>query len=423
MHKIVLENKKSLLDQISVYLVIGILTTLALSALNLNTYLILTLLFLTIIRGNFKKSLKTAWDEPFFRSCVLIFLLFVAGIFYATSWQEGIDSAERRLELLTIPFIFCSQQFAKVLKWQKIMFVFCIILLLISLYLLVIAFIHFLNSGETNQFFYHELVKPLSQHAIYFSVLVFITIVFLLEENDFMFLKIRYAYYPLLIYLLFFIVLLSSKLVLTISVVYVLYKLLHMKKIKVKWYIYLFAVLISAGFIIFTKNSVKARFSDISNFDIEKFRSSDLSAAYFNGVEFRLIQWKLTFEILNDQKAWLMGVSPADAQSSLVKKYKEYHFYGGNPLTGSTGYFGYNSHNQFLQCLLQSGLIGLGVFLYACYSLVRLGIRDKGTELRMCILLLIAFCFTESVLQTQKGLVTFTLFPLLIYYDSRRKVR
>jgi len=141
---------------------------------------------------------------------------------------------------------------------------------------------------------------------------------------------------------------------------------------------------------------------------------------YFNGVEFRLMQWKLVPEILNERKRWLVGVAPADAQTLLNEKYKQYKFYQGDPNKGDKGYLDYNAHNQFLQCLLQSGIIGLLAFLWVCYELLRLAVKKKNPQLTACAALFILFCFTESVLQTQWGIVSFTLFPMLIYFGNNK---
>ena len=422
MYQRLLKNKDVLLDQTSIFLVLGILTTLTLSISNLNSLFIILLFIITLLRNNFVASIKVAWTESFFRSCFLFFFVFVAGIFYATDFHNGINSAEKRLALLIIPFIFCSRQFEKALRWSKVMFVFSFIFLAIALYCFLIALFHFLNSGETDFFFYHPLVKPISQNAIYVSIIAFIVTLFLFEEKKFVHSKIAFGYYPIVIFMIIFLVLLSSKLVLTLLFFYTIFKSFYLKSGRIKWYVYLSIIAVGLAFIIGTNNPVKARFKDILRFDTQKFHSKDLSAAYFNGIEFRLFQWKMTYEILNDERAWVIGVSTADAQPLLDKKFKEYHLYQGDLSKGDRGYLGYNVHNQFVQCLLQSGLIGLIAFLFVCYNLLRLSIRKNITELRMIILLLISFCFTESVLQSQRGLVSFTLFPLLIYYGKALKV-
>lgn len=413
------KDRQYYLDLISPYLVLAILTTLALSALNLNSYCIVLLLLLTVLKGNLKRGWLHAWQEPFFRSCTLLFLIYLAGAFYASDWIIGIRDVEKRLALIVIPFIFCSKQFIKSLKWEKILLAFTLIVLVISLYCLFIAFYRFYSTGEARYFFYHDLLKPIEHHAIFFSLLAFLCMVYLLEQKEIgSIFRNHYLRYLIVCYFILFIVLLSSKLILSFVILYLIYKTLKEKKLQFKIYAYLGLGTLLA-LLTLVNNPIKFRFVDSMTIDKEKFTSKDLSQYYFNGLEFRLIQWKLVAEILQEKKKWLAGVSPADAQDILNEKYKDYNFYQGEAARGDKGYLDYNAHNQFLQCLLQSGIIGLLGFIYVCCMLARLAIKSKFSLLQIISALLIALCFTESVLQTQKGLVSFTLLPLLIAYTSR----
>ena len=163
---------------------------------------------------------------------------------------------------------------------------------------------------------------------------------------------------------------------------------------------------------------VKKRFQDIMQLRTSKITTTNERAGDFNGLEFRILQWRLVTEILTEKKRWLIGVSPGDVQDELDKKYKQYNFYQGNPQTDDRGFLGYDTHNQYLQCLLQSGIAGLLALLYLCYTLVRMATKVNLPELWMIVILLLAFFFTEGVLQNQKGLVSFTFFPLFIYYSK-----
>jgi len=414
-------REDKVLDSIGYVLILGMLTTLALSAFNLNSYCIVLLLLVTLLKGGLNTAIKNAWQIHFFKSSVLLFIVYAMGVFYSSSYEAGWHDLEKRMGLVVIPFILCSRKLPEAVKWERVMLPFSIILFAISLYCLGNAVVHFIRGNDTEYFFYHKLVSPFSHHAIYFSVLVFITVVFLLEQRTLpWFLQHTVLYYGLIGYFLVFIILLSSKLIIAAMALYALFKLLREKTARLKWYFYVVIVSSLFAFVMFTTNPIKSRFTDIANFDTQKFTSKDLSAAYFNGVEFRLMQWKLVTEILSEKRRWLIGVSSADAQKALNDKYKEYHFYQGEAYRGDKGYLDYNVHNQFLQCLLQSGIIGLLAFLYLCYSLILLGISRKFAELEVCIGLFLAFFFTESVLQTQLGLVSLTLLPLLIYFGKQK---
>jgi O-antigen ligase len=138
---------------------------------------------------------------------------------------------------------------------------------------------------------------------------------------------------------------------------------------------------------------------------------------YFNGLQFRLLQWEFTAELLNENDSWWYGVSPADAQTLLDQKYISKKMYAGDPAKGTKGYLGYNTHNQFLETLLQSGIPGLVILLAACFFLVRIAWRKKRRIISFIIALLLAWLFSESVLERQFGIMIFTFFPLFFSLD------
>jgi O-antigen ligase len=417
----ILNRKISILDAVSAFALAGILVTLVLSTLNANSIFIMLLFVSVLLRKDLAGGIRNAWKEPFFRACTFFFLLFVAGIFYSPSLRDGLKSAEMRTALVAIPFIFCSKKLSAILRWETIMLFFCFTVLLISIGCLGTALFYVLKTGETHYLFYHELVKPVGYHAIYYSVFVFICIIFLLEHSKSKGLfSNRYLYYFLMLFFTSFMILLSSKLLLSVLFLFLLRKVLKVTSAKTKL-VSLIIVCLPVIILFAVDNPVKRRFQDMVHFDAAKFSSKDLRAEYFNGLEFRLVQWKLVAEILNERKCWIYGVSPADAQNVLDSKYREYHFYEGDPKVGDHGFLGYDTHSQFLQCVLQSGIIGLVAFLYVCFALVKLAIKAKLPELWMTVILLLAFCFTEVILQSQRGLITFMLFPLLNYYCNRLK--
>jgi O-antigen ligase len=148
----------------------------------------------------------------------------------------------------------------------------------------------------------------------------------------------------------------------------------------------------------------------------DKFSEGD----YFNGLQFRLLQWRFVAEILNENHSWWAGVSPADARSFLDQKYISVKMYTGDPARGDRGYLIYNTHNQFLETILQTGIIGLLIFLFICYSLVKMAWQEKSRGTSCIIGLLVAWLFTESVFETQYGILIFTFFPLFMCLDENR---
>ncbi len=86
------------------------------------------------------------------------------------------------------------------------------------------------------------------------------------------------------------------------------------------------------------------------------------------------------------------------------------------------GYTEYNTHNQFLESLLQSGVFGLIAYITIFASMIRLAVKRKNRELTFIIALLLAYSLKESVLERQYGIMIFTFFPLLFYFGKKKKI-
>jgi O-antigen ligase len=129
------------------------------------------------------------------------------------------------------------------------------------------------------------------------------------------------------------------------------------------------------------------------------------------------LQWKLVPEILSEKGKWVTGVGISNAQASLNEKYIERDMYQGDG-EKDRGYLLYNTHNQFLQDLLQGGVLGLVGFILMCMALVKMFMGKKSPLVFVSILLILTYSFLESLLETQYGIVIFTFIPLLSYLTS-----
>ncbi len=94
--------------------------------------------------------------------------------------------------------------------------------------------------------------------------------------------------------------------------------------------------------------------------------------------------------------------------------------YTGVPGTEIRGFLGYHTHNQFLQSLLENGLLGLSIFVFICWTMFMMAKQSQSKELKWIIGLLIVYCFTDAPFQTQYGILIFTLFPCQVFLSTRR---
>jgi O-antigen ligase len=168
------------------------------------------------------------------------------------------------------------------------------------------------------------------------------------------------------------------------------------------------------------RNPIGDRFEEIiqTDFDFLKKEKYD-PGEYFNGLQFRVLQWRFVPQILRERKAWLTGVSIGDDQAYLNQKYISEDMYIGSPERVGKGFIGYNTHNEFLQALLQTGVPGLLLFIMITATFIKMMIERRKSAFIFVSLLLVIYSFTESVFETQYSLFMYLFFPLFFYVDNR----
>jgi O-antigen ligase len=329
---------------------------------------------------------------------------------------------QRTSALIFVPASACvNQSFFRSDTSKKLMPCFAIILTTAGLYCLVVATFKYYSDQPAFPFFYHPLVKPLSQHAIQFSVLVFTALICLTENlKKNLTSSANLFARPAVAFLSLFLILLSSKLIICFYIAYLLSLFLYKRPFKTKNIIVASALITTMIILMITRNPVGNRFRAIFSGNYELFTQRKFNPGVrFNGVQFRLLQWRFTYEILNEQHEWLTGLTPGDAQSYLDKKYVETNMYTGVAGTDNHGFLGYHTHNQFLQLTLENGLPALVLFLLICYAYIKMAIESKRNEQRWVIALLIFYCFTDAPLNTQYGLVIFLFLPAFLCLQDK----
>ena len=355
--------------------------------------------------------------------CILIYLLQFTALLYTNNLNEGWHHIQLKSALLFVPFAVAGSDFLNEKRLNRLLTVYCILLLVASVYCLGSAIARYNHSHELTTFFYHELVSPFSKHSIYFSILIFVALVFLLESIRKKFIVMSPTFhYSMIAFFSFFLLLLSSRLVLSFGAFYIIYFILFFFKKSKQRIILLSCLAIAGSGIMITKNPVSRRFHDlvVDDYSILKQDRYD-PGTYFNGIQFRLLQWKIVPEILTENNSWLLGVSPGDAQAFLNNKYVEKNMYTGESQRGDRGYLGYNTHNQFLQTLLQNGLLGLCVFILIFFAFIRMLWQKKERMFSFVTILLLLYSFLESLFETQYGLLLFLFFPLFFYTTSHKQ--
>jgi O-antigen ligase len=419
-------NNLTLLKILSLY---GIAITIVFSVLNLNSIFIMLFTIAWLLEGNLKSKFKLLGSDPLFLTYTLYFLVQVYGILFSEDLQAGWKHVESKLGFLVLPMVFCSSGFITKNIRKHLIFAFCIMVTIATLYCLIQASLRFLYTSNPEVFFYHELVSPFSHHAIYFSVFIFICIAFLLfEAKEIGWLSQRkWIIGTLVSYLFFILILLSSKLILSLTLIFLLIvSFRHYKSYYNKWRTISIIVLLLGltAAIVFTDNFVRKRFVNLFEGNMQLLKQDKFNTGTaFTGLEFRILLWRFTYEILDENKAFINGVGPPDSQQHLVKKYLSMDMYPGDPAKGDHGYLAYNCHNQFLQTTLQSGIIGLIILFSLCFMLVLRTVQQANPVLTSMIFVIFAFFMIESVFERQYGMILCTFFPLIYLYSINSESR
>lgn len=245
-------------------------------------------------------------------------------------------------------------------------------------------------------FTYEGLSGPINIQPIYLALFTNLALVFLIA------LKIsknisRFLFWFLFLQFILFNLLLSSRTESVICAILIFIYLLLRSNTKTKlvqsFFIGIFGILII--FFIILRNPI-LKYRVLTVFD------SSITHKYlnFSNQNVRIEKWKNGMELVS--KAPIFGYGIGDAKEVLLKQYKENGFDVGVSNK-------YNSHNQFIEIWLQSGIFGLFVigalFFKSCNK------KSKHRlELRLiCAVFFLSF-FTESILGRHWGIVSFVLF-------------
>lgn len=348
-----------------------------------------------------------------FNRISILLISFYAVCLFSLFWTEDLENTKiglvRFLSYLALPIAFLLNS-NKPFNQEKIIGIFSKLLVFYSVYCLFIAAIKCIQNDDISYLFYHKLSNNLGDlNAIYLSVFVSLGINFFLRKKEKSKVEISY-----LVFLGLFLILLSSKLIISITfIVTLLYFFKRKKYKKVKWKDIFFISGIIILFLFASSNLSKRIKVEFEKTKInEVLDTKDFGHVYlWTGAALRLFQTKAFIEILKEQKKIFFGFGLNNSQKSLNDKYKEYNLY--------PGFMNYNYHNQYLQVFAELGVVGFSILLMLLFSVLKDAIILKNYFLLSFIILILVVCITESFLWRQRGMVFFIIISLL--FSNRKK--
>ncbi len=359
---------------------------------------VIGLLFLSSL-WNSKKTIK---HDLNFLYLTLYYLVLIGGIFISNDKTIALSTLENSATLVLFPIIFMVSNINFKDIFHKIMIYFIEGVLLSFFIAITFSFYKWFNGSSTNPFLYTE-VSPFhhtSYMALYCTVAIAYTYFVSLNPQKSTYISSFAAKAIITLLSIFSLLLMSKTGIIVVFLTHLIglsYWIIKHNKIKIG--------LTSLGIVILTivvvgsnVQSVKTRFTEI-------FKELGTTNHSESSTGARLIGWEVSWEVIQEHP--FFGIGTGDVSQKMSETYISK---GHNKLALKS----LNSHNQFLTTGLQSGLIGFCSLIFILAYPLIIAMRTKTYFTIFFIPIILINFMTESMLQTQSGVV-FIAFMLSLF--------
>lgn len=368
-------------------------------------YLIMTTVIAGLIKGNYTlfknknslyKLLSTLlWIIPFLQLLIL------------DSFIEHWSKLETKLTLFIIPIIILITFTNKPLI-NKLVKYFVYGCLLSIIFCITNVCFKFFVLKSVNNISYNNLsiFHHPSYYAMYINFSIGILYLRLLYPLK------KYNYSLIILFMIFtsscFIVLLASRTGwITNLLIHLLFVIFHLINKSLKKTHVLFGLSIVLCFILMNKiPSVKIRSNEVINSSTVLTEKKQIK--YTSSTNTRKLAWETSFELINQNL--LFGIGTGNSTKILNQTYERK---GYKSLKNKS----INCHNQFIQFQLDHGLIGSICLLFFTLIMLIFSLVEKDFLYALFLTIIILNFMTESMLETQSGVVFFSFFNTLFFYN------
>lgn len=383
----------------------------------LGAFLLSVLLKIKEIKFNFQYTLFPL---------IALFLLMVVSYLWSIDTRATLKAIPKEIGLLLVPLCFMMMKPFSKEQRQKIVKYYSYVMLLYVIFYLIKAIVRFMLSGDTNVFFYHELVTK-EVNAIHVSVYVSVAFFYFFTKET----KSKMDVFSALV-LCLFVFLLSSKNIIIVFILLVLIEFFFFSKsghkMRMRNLIVLGLIVSSFLFVGKIKNRFKAEFQSNTEKSIshtvldldkslegvnvlsvkeawtnEKFTPND----FFPGTAFRVYQARMFFELFQEENVFWTGFGLNASYKKLEEKAIKYNVFRGNET--QEGYQTKNFHNQYIQNFAELGFFGFLILIVLLALNLKNAVKKKDFVQIAFAILMISLFLTESFLWRQRGVMFFTL--------------
>ena len=351
----------------------------------------------------------------------LLFIMFVVyylwqaiGLIYTTDIKMGLLNLFGRLALILFPLVLIFPGETIKNKAKILIRIFALSTFLFILFCFVYALYRSVSlQNGLWTFNPHPAEYPwlsyfygsdltISQHPSYIAMYVLLSVFICFESWFDHSAKFQYRILWLILGFLLLISMyfLSSRAGILISLIlipfYIIYKFNRLRKGKFIWIVVILIVILLIPLVLKNKR-VDYLYGEVFNKQVDYQRKKDP----------RFLIWGSTLNIVRQNL--LLGVGIGDVRTELAKEYERI---GEVEMAKER----LNAHNQFLEVLLENGIIGLVLFISMFICMFYIAFSDKNLLYGMFILMLFMFFLFETILYRLAGVSFFSLFSYLLLY-------
>ena len=368
---------------------------------------LISLFVITILlqKGTYKRL--GAINNRFTIASISFYVLLLIGMIHTDNSSSGWFDLEVKFSLFLFPIILPLHEIDKK-TFHKVLLSFVVGCFIAFLICLSMATMYYFSSLDPSVFYYNKL--SVFHHPTYFSMylnfsIVIFYYVLITSNKEFL---IRSDFLLILMISVFsvFVVLLSSKmgLITLLVIIFGGTVLWFLKSRAVFPSILVFLMVSSMIYISFNySNIIQERINEA----VQSISEEDYS---FSTTSARLAIWEVALDIIEESPIY--GYGTGDVKDELLKEYKEreYNFLFYKKL---------NCHNQYLQSAIAFGVIGLIIFLFSIFYPLRKILQWRNYLYGGLLFVVVVNFLTESVLETQAGVVFYALFNSFLYFNHR----
>jgi len=341
-----------------------------------------------------------------------LYLPYLIGMFYTANLDEGFFRLGEHIAFILFPFVFGCSQFLDKSLVRILLTHFVIVCGITSLAGFIFGMLpshiilpEALRNG--NQYIFGDTYPYIIGLACLLSLFIILEKLYdsrILKKGFIIF------YIPFLSFYLLFLNVRTISFIWILLIVYFVYQL-----IRSNVYRMLISLVILILFIagIYKTPRMSSKWNELQNFK-EQMIPLDQDASLgksWGGLTIRIALWRCGKDLIS--RHVLFGVGTGDVKDSLQQAYENRKFYF------ASRYNTYNLHNQYLQMLAGFGLFGL-ILLLACIVAPFICLR-YGELRRIRIFFLLTFiliCFTEVILDTNKGIIWYSFFNSIFAFGA-----